>query len=66
MKFDKTVGPIGYLNQGHKLIEQTKKDLQAQNKPVIQCAKYSCWCGLCAPKAADLEHYEKIMEKYLA
>jgi hypothetical protein len=58
MKFDGTVGPIGNLNNTKPILEQ------AQNPSVIQCAKTRCYCGLCAPKAADLDTYKGIMRKY--
>jgi hypothetical protein len=37
---------------------------QDHDRPVIQCAKQRCYCGLCAPKAADLDTYNHIMKKY--
>ena len=58
MKFDGTVGAIGNLNNVAPMLEQ------AQNPPVIQCANQRCLCGLCAPKAADLDTYKTIMRKY--
>ena len=66
MKFDGTVGPVGNLDHAAELLQTTKLALQQKTLPIIQCAKYNCWCGICAPKAADREHYLKIMEKYLA
>ena len=58
MNFDGTIGTIGNLNNTAPMLEQ------AQNPPVIQCAKERCYCGLCAPKAADLDTYKTIMRKY--
>ena len=58
MNYDGTVGPIGNLSNTAPILEQAK------NPPVIQCAKSRCLCGLCAPKAADLDTYQTIMKKY--
>jgi len=58
MNFDGTVGPIGNLNNTAALFKQAK------NPKVIQCAKERCYCGLCAPKARDLDTYKSIMRKY--
>ena len=30
----------------------------------LQCKKSFCYCGLCAPKAKNLDSFNKIMEKY--
>ena len=65
MKFDGTVGPIGYLDRAQDLIEETKKLLENKIMPVITCAKDHCWCGLCAPKAEHKEDFFKVMEKHI-
>jgi len=64
MNFDSAVAPIGNLDQSHELLEQTKVWLHSNTMPVIQCKKYQCNCGLCAPKARDLDTYKSIMRKY--
>jgi hypothetical protein len=58
MNFDGGIGPIGTLDNTGPMLEQ------ACNPLVIQCAKQRCYCGLCAPKAADLDTYQTIMRKY--
>ena len=58
MNYDGTVGPIGNLNNIQPILAQ------AQNPTIIQCAKARCICGVCAPKAADLDTYKTIMRKY--
>ena len=60
MNFDGTVGPIGNLNNVEPILNQA----QNINKPIIKCAKSRCQCGLCAPKAQDLDTYKDIMRKY--
>lgn len=64
MKFDGTVGPIGNLNNTTEILDTLTNQLNTDSMPIIQCKKYNCWCGLCAPKAKNLETYNKIMEKY--
>lgn len=64
MAFDGQVGPIGHLYQADDLLEQTKTQLNTNIMPVIQCKKNQCLCGLCAPKAQDLNTYKSIMRKY--
>ena len=60
MNFDGAVGPIGNLNNIESVLAQARDP----NKPIIQCIKNRCVCGLCAPKAKDLDTYKSIMEKY--
>jgi len=63
MTFDGTVGPIGTLDHTDKIIDQLQQRLAA-GQSVIQCKKSTCLCGLCAPKAQDLDTYKSIMKKY--
>lgn len=64
MNFDGTVSPIGLLDQAQDLINRTRQQINNNNLPVIQCAKNRCYCGLCSPKAKDLDSYKSIMKKY--
>ena len=64
MDFVGDVAPIGNLKYAHKLLEKTRHDLDKHTMPVIQCKKSKCLCGLCAPKAKNLETFNSIMEKY--
>jgi MoaA/NifB/PqqE/SkfB family radical SAM enzyme len=64
MNFDNTVGPIGMLSESQKLLDTTKQQLETGMQPIIQCKKYKCNCGLCAPKAKNLENYKSIMKKF--
>jgi hypothetical protein len=63
MRFDGTVGPIGNLSNANDIINELKNQL-AVRQPVIQCKIPKCRCGLCAPKAKDLDTYKLIMKKY--
>jgi pyruvate-formate lyase-activating enzyme len=64
MNFDGTVGPIGNLNDTDAVLSTLRDQLGNNSLPIIQCKKSSCWCGLCAPKAKNLNTYKQIMEKY--
>jgi pyruvate-formate lyase-activating enzyme len=64
MNFEGSVGPIGNLKEANKIISTLKNQLDNCGLPIIQCKKYNCLCGLCAPKAKDLDTYNKIMKKY--
>jgi pyruvate-formate lyase-activating enzyme len=64
MNFNGNVGPIGNLNNTKSILIKLKKQLDNDTLPIIQCKKYKCLCGLCAPKAKNLETYNSIMEKY--
>jgi len=60
MNYDGTVGPIGNLNNVAPILVQARDT----DKPVIRCANERCRCGLCAPKAENLDTYQTIMRKY--
>ena len=64
MSFDGTVAPIGHLNDTEKLLSYTRNHLQNGTLPIIQCKKIHCICGLCAPKAKELDEFKSIMLKY--
>lgn len=59
MNFDGRVGPIGNLKNIQPLLDRIR-----QGTDIIVCKKSRCWCGLCAPKAATKEQFEKINRKY--
>lgn len=58
MNYHGSVGPIGTLDQADAVLKEIG------NTPTIQCKKYHCLCGLCAPKAANLDTYNSIIKKY--
>lgn len=64
MNYTGTVGPIGTLSSADKLLADTKNQITNNTMPIIQCKKYKCVCGLCAPKAKTLDQYTNIMKKY--
>ena len=64
MNLDSEVGVLGYLKNSEALLKDLKQKLETNTLPDIICDKSSCWCGLCAPKAAQPDVYKKIMQKY--
>lgn len=58
MNFQGQRGPIGTLDRPNDLLQQAK------NSQVITCGNDQCYCGLCAPKAENLETFTTIMKKY--
>jgi hypothetical protein len=64
MNFDGEVGPIGNLNNTTQILSTLTNQLDNNNLPIIQCKKYNCMCGLCSPKAKNLDTYKSIMKKY--
>ena len=64
MNYEGRVGPIGYLGDTKLMLSKLKMQIDTGTLPVIQCKKSKCFCGLCAPKAKDLETYHNIMKKY--
>jgi organic radical activating enzyme len=64
MNFDGQVGPIGNLDNCQQILSTLQHQFDTDSLPIIQCKKYRCFCGLCAPKAKDLASYKKIMKKY--
>lgn len=64
MNFDGGVGAIGTLQQGQALLDWTRDNLSNNTMPIIQCKKRRCFCGLCAPKAQDVDAFKSLMRKY--
>jgi len=64
MNFDGTVGPIGHLSNTDQILNNLQNYIDTDTMPVIQCKKAKCYCGVCAPKAKNLEDYKSIMKKY--
>ena len=60
MNYNGQVGPIGHLTDTAAILAQARDP----NRGTIQCAKDRCICGLCAPKAENLDTYQTIMRKY--
>jgi MoaA/NifB/PqqE/SkfB family radical SAM enzyme len=64
MTFDGKVGPVGSLDDADKILKELEYNLENDSLPVISCKREMCRCGLCSPKAKNLELYNKIMKRY--
>lgn len=64
MNFDQEVAPIGNLSNTNDILLTLQNYFANNTLPIVQCKKSICLCGLCAPKAEDLNDYKKIMLKY--
>ena len=58
MTYQGQVGPVGHLNDTQQMLNKVGFT------PTIQCAKVTCQCGLCAPKAVNIAEFDNIMEKF--
>lgn len=61
---DSKVAPLGYLGDTNSIIDELKNYTSKGEVPTITCQKRSCWCGMCAPKAADKNSFDRIIKKY--
>jgi pyruvate-formate lyase-activating enzyme len=59
------VEPLGNLNNYQLIIDQVKTQLDNKAMPVIQCVKDLCMCGFCAPKADNIEDFNKLLIRNL-
>ena len=53
-------GPIGHLSESTKLLQELK-DRLSNPQPMI-CPNLRCGCGMCVPKAAQLEDYKELFK----
>jgi pyruvate-formate lyase-activating enzyme len=65
MNLDSKVDVLGYLKNSNSILSDLKHKIETDTLPTIVCKKSSCWCGLCAPKAATKELYTNVMQSYL-
>lgn len=55
----KSRGPIGNLNDSNKILSDLKTRLSGPIKPII-CPNQRCGCGMCVPKAKNIDDFEKL------
>ena len=65
INFENKIGPIGYLVDSEKCIEDLKKFVNKGTDSYTTCIKERCYCGLCSPKAKTSEEFKNIFGKYL-
>ena len=58
------VEPVGYLSDTKSIIDKHRTMLDTKTMPVIKCIKQTCLCGMCAPKARDLETFKIVMKNH--
>jgi len=64
-KFNGTRGAIGKISEGHLLVEDLRKQMQAGTLPPIVCPKQTCGCGLCAPKSMDQNKLLAVLDNHI-
>jgi MoaA/NifB/PqqE/SkfB family radical SAM enzyme len=57
-------GAIGTLDDTKSILKELQNRLE-NNENYIKCSKSICWCGLCTPKAKDMNTYQDIMKTYI-
>ena len=55
-------GPIGNLSDTETIIEQVKNRLSQPMQPII-CPNQRCGCGMCVPKAKDVEVFKELWKE---
>lgn len=64
VNFDSKIGKIGNLDQAQELLDSLQENINNKTVPVIKCPKSVCGCGLCAPKALELDEFKRIMSMH--
>lgn len=59
------VGPIGKASEFSVINENLKKVFDTRKFPIIRCPKIHCGCGLCAPKAKDMNDFISIFKNHV-
>lgn len=63
MSFNGTVGPIGTLDKSSEILTVLENQLTTKSMPIIQCAKSTCLCGYCAPKAENISDFKELISR---
>ena len=63
MSFSGNVAPIGNLNNCREILVTLKSQFDNKTMPIIQCAKSTCLCGYCAPKAKELDDFKELIKR---
>jgi len=59
------VEPLGNLKNYQSIIDKLKQQLDTRSVPIIQCVKDICMCGFCAPKADNIDDFQKLFDRQL-
>jgi MoaA/NifB/PqqE/SkfB family radical SAM enzyme len=64
---DSEVGPIGTISEREKLLDRLRKEMYInKGLPYITCPNDHCGCGICAPKAKNMDDAVVIWKKYIS
>lgn len=58
------VAPLGKLENAEQILHDLRKMIKTNTIPTITCKKTNCWCGMCTPKSADKDAFNRIIRKY--
>lgn len=53
------IGPIGSLDNAEDIIDRVK-DMLSKPMPAIRCPNQRCGCGMCVPKAKNLDDFKTL------
>lgn len=59
------VEPLGNLSNYQSILDRVKLQFDNKAMPVIKCVKDICMCGICAPKADNLNDYNILLDRNL-
>ena len=63
MDFSGNIAPIGNLSKSEDILSTLSSQLTTNSMPIIRCAKSSCLCGYCAPKAKELDDFKDLIKR---
>ncbi|NQY99453.1 MAG: radical SAM protein [Bdellovibrionales bacterium] len=63
--FGKRRGAIGSLSQSDEILDKLRLNIAQNTMPLIQCPNKMCGCGLCTPKAKNLDDLKAILPNHL-
>jgi pyruvate-formate lyase-activating enzyme len=63
MSLNNKVEPIGNINNFEEILQTLRDQFNTKSMPVIQCAKQTCMCGYCAPKAEKLDDFKELIKR---
>ena len=65
MNYQGSTGPIGNIDNYQALLDDAELKMKTSSMPVIQCAKTTCMCGFCAPKAQHKEDFKSLIGRHV-
>ncbi len=63
--FNGNRGAIANLNDTETFLSKIENDIKNGSLPIIQCPNKICGCGLCTPKAENLDEFKKIIKRHI-